>query len=331
MSRYLVTGSAGFIGSRVAASLLEEGHEVVGLDNLNDSYDVRLKQWRLSKLEVLPHFSFRRTDLLDRVSLTKVFEAPSAGTPPFAAVLNLAARAGVRQSLEDPEAYFDTNVTGTLRLLELCRATGVPKFVLASSSSVYGSRNTVPYREDAHTNRPISPYAASKKAAEVLCHSYHHLYGLDVTVFRYFTVYGPAGRPDMSPFRFIQWIAEGHPVDLYGDGRQSRDFTYIDDVARGTVAGLAPLGYEVINLGSDRPVVLLDFIREVERAVGRNAVVKKLPAHVTDVRETWASIDKAKQLLGWSPTWSVSAGVASAAKWYQSNRDWARNIRTSAP
>ena len=168
-------------------------------------------------------------------------------------------------------------MNGTLGLLEQCRRTGVKKFVLASSSSLYGESRELPYREDLNTDRPISPYAASKKAAEVLCHTYHHLHGLDVTVFRYFTVYGPAGRPDMSPFRFVQWIFEGRPLTLYGDGSQSRDFTYVDDIARGTIEGLRPLGYEVINLGSDRPIVLRDVIRTIEQLAGKQARIEAKP------------------------------------------------------
>lgn len=263
MGTYLVTGCAGFIASRVTEFLLADGHTVVGVDNLNDAYDVRLKHWRLDQIKNHPNFHFHKLDICDHSAL----EHSTLDVPCFDAVINLAARAGIRQSVENPWVYFETNVTGTLSLLELCRQSGVKKFVLASTSSLYGANNSRPFREDANTDGPLSPYAASKKAAEALCYTYHYLYDIDMTVFRYFTVYGPAGRPDMSPFRFVQWIIEGYPVTVYGDGQQSRDFTYVDDIAHGTIAGLQSLGYEVINLGSDTPVVLMDAIRLVEKLV----------------------------------------------------------------
>ncbi|HTE04499.1 MAG TPA: SDR family NAD(P)-dependent oxidoreductase, partial [bacterium] len=237
---YLVTGCAGFIGWKVCERLASEGHTVVGVDNLNTAYDVRLKQWRLARLQSARGFSFRQLDIGDREALPGAMPRDSVD-----AVINLAARAGVRQSVEDPWVYVATNITGTLNLLELCRTRGVKKFVLASTSSVYGSDTPRPYREDAATDHPLSPYAASKKGAEVLAYTYHALYGIDVTVVRYFTVYGPAGRPDMSLFRFVKWVAEGDPVIVYGDGTQERDFTYVDDIAAGTVAALKPLGFEV--------------------------------------------------------------------------------------
>jgi UDP-glucuronate 4-epimerase len=244
----LVTGCAGFIGARVCHLLLANDQRVLGLDNLNDAYDVRLKRWRLERLTGLSGFEFAKVDVSDRTALSKAFDELTA-LRNVSAVINLAARAGVRQSVENPWAYYETNVTGTLNLLEMLRKHGISKFVLASSSSLYGNENSLPYREEQNTDGPLSPYAASKKAAETLCFAYHHLHGLDVTIFRYFTVYGPAGRPDMVPFRLSQWISEGRPVTVYGDGTQSRDFTYVDDIARGTIAGLRPLGYEVVNLG----------------------------------------------------------------------------------
>lgn len=323
MATYLVTGAAGFIGSRVAELLLAAGHGVVGVDNLNDAYDARLKEWRLGRLVGKPGFVLRRLDIADRKALRAAF-----GETRFDAVVNLAARAGVRQSVEDPWVYFQTNTTGTLNLLEACREHGVGKLVLASSSSLYGDSAEQPYREDQNTDRPLSPYAASKKAAEALCYTYHHLYGLDVTVFRYFTVYGPAGRPDMALFRFVQWIGEGRPVTVYGDGRQSRDFTYVDDIARGTIAGLRPLGYEVINLGSDKPVALMDAIRLIERLVGRPASLVMRPRHPADVRATWADIGKAERLLGWRPQSSLEEGVGKLVAWYLENRAWAKDVQT---
>lgn len=323
MGTYLVTGAAGFIGANVAARLLAEGHTVVGVDNLNDAYDVRLKQWRLQQLQPHNAFFFTHADIGDFAALQSLFEAHR-----FDAVINLAARAGVRQSVRNPWVYMETNATGTLNLLELCRHHGVGKFVLASTSSLYGRHNPMPYREDADTNSPLSPYAASKKAAEVMAYTYHYLYGIDVSILRYFTVYGPAGRPDMSLFRFVQWIAEGKPVVVFGDGQQSRDFTYVDDIARGTIAALRPLGYEIINLGSDTPVVLMDAIRLVERLVGRPAQLVHREAHPADVRATWADISKAERLLDWRPHTSFEEGVANLVRWYQENRDWASQIET---
>ncbi len=230
MSTYIVTGAAGFIASKVSEQLLQAGHTVLGVDNMNDAYDVRLKEWRLRNLHRLNGFEFSQCDISDRTALRPLFARTPAG------VFNLAARAGVRQSVENPWVYVETNMTGTVTLLELCKEFGVKRFLLASTSSLYGAHNPRPFKEDADTNRPLSPYAASKKGAEALCHTYHHLYGINVAIPRYFTVYGPAGRPDMSLFRFVQWIAEGRPVTVYGDGSQSRDFTYVDDIARGTIA-----------------------------------------------------------------------------------------------
>lgn len=324
MLKVLVTGCAGFIGWKVCEFLLADGHMIVGVDNLNDAYDVRLKQWRLAQLEGKPGFEFHRLDITDRSALAR----STFNVQRFDAVINLAARAGVRQSVENPWVYFETNVTGTLNLLELCREFGVKKFVQASTSSLYGARNSRPFREDADTNAPLSPYAASKKAAEALCYTYYYLYELDVTVLRYFTVYGPAGRPDMSMFRFVQWISEGRPVIVYGDGQQSRDFTYVDDIARGTIAGLKPLGYEVINLGSDTPVVLMDAIRLVEELVGKKANIEYKPRHPADVLATWADIGKAERLLEWRPKIQFEKGVAHLVAWYRENREWARDVVT---
>src|SRR5262249_45186422 len=271
----LVTGCAGFIAARVTELLLAGGHTVVGLDNLNGAYGVRLKRWRLAQLAGRLGFAFWQLDIADRPALRALF-VPRAdrGQVPFDAVIHLAARAGVRQSVENPHVYFETNVTGTLNVLELCREFGVKKFVLASSSSLYGTAERRPFREDANTDGPLSPYAASKKAAEVLAYTYHYLHDVDVTTLRYFTAYGPAMRPDMSLFRFVQRISEGQPIAIFGDGSQERDFTYVDDLARGTVAGLTPLGHAVVNLGADKPVVLLDVVRLIEALAGKKACLE---------------------------------------------------------
>ncbi|HSJ31022.1 MAG TPA: NAD-dependent epimerase/dehydratase family protein [Longimicrobiales bacterium] len=324
MAKILVTGAAGFIGSNVASQLLERGDEVLGIDNLNDAYDVRLKHWRLEQLKGRAGFAFEHMDLLDRDLLTRVFE--DAGS--IDGVINLAARAGVRPSVENPWVYNDVNNTATLNLLDQCVKHGIDKFVLSSTSSLYGGDNPRPYSETANTDRPLSPYAASKKAAEVMCYTYHYLYGIDVTVFRYFTVYGPAGRPDMSLFRFVQWIREGKPVHVFGDGKQERDFTFVEDVARGTVAGLQKVGYEIVNLGSDEPFLLIDAIRMIEELTGREAKLEYSEAHKADVRATWANIDKAASLLGWRPRTEFREGIRRIVDWYEENREWAKDIET---
>ncbi len=328
MSTIVVTGACGFIGWKVCEKLLANGASVIALDDLNDAYDVRLKEWRLAQLRGRPGFSFSRVDVGDREAV-KSFGQSVEGTGPVDAAVNLAARAGVRGSVTDPWAYLATNVTGNLNLLELCRELEIARFVLASTSSLYGEDTPAPFSEDADTSKPISPYAASKKAAEAMAYSYHSLHGLDVTVLRFFTVYGPAGRPDMSLFRFVQWISEGREVAVFGDGTQQRDFTYVDDIANGVLAALTAVqGYEIINLGSDNPVVLNDAIRLIERLVGREASVRYQQRHPADVEVTWADISKARRLLGWQPETDFAAGVSELVEWYRRNRDWAREIAT---
>jgi UDP-glucuronate 4-epimerase len=325
MTRYLLTGCAGFIASHVAQQLLAQGHQVVGIDNLNAAYDIRLKRWRLERLLQQPNFHYHQADISDFAQLNDIYKTYD-GT--FAAVINLAARAGVRQSLANPWVYIETNTTGTLNLLELCREHTVGKFILASTSSLYGTHNTMPYSEATNTDRPISPYAASKKGAEALAYTYYSLYGIDTTVLRYFTVYGPAGRPDMSIFRFIQWINEGRPVTVFGDGQQSRDFTYVQDIARGTIAALRPVGYEIINLGSDEPVILMTVIRKIEEQLGKSANLVFKPRHPADVTATWADISKAEALLQWRPQTHYEQGLSEAVQWYLENRAWAKDIAT---
>lgn len=317
----LLTGAAGFIGSRVAHQLLAGGKRVVGVDNVNDYYDVRLKRHRLAGLISQPNFSFVEADIEDQATVGSLFDKHR-----FAAVINLAARAGVRYSMENPLVYMTTNLLGTLNLLESMRRQGVPKMVLASTSSLYAGQ-AMPFVETLPVNTPISPYAASKKAAEVLAYSYNFLYGIDVSVVRYFTVYGPAGRPDMSVFRFIQWIDQDRPIELFGDGTQSRDFTYVDDIARGTILALRPLGYEIINLGGgNQPTSLLEIIEQIEDHFGKKANFDRRPFHQADMKSTWADISKAKQLLGWEPTVSLSEGIAKTVEWYRENLPFSRSI-----
>lgn len=324
MQRILVTGAAGFIGQKVSEFLLNDGIEVIGVDNLCETYDVRLKEWRLSQLENQPGFYFRRVDICDSDMLREAFNEST----PLDGVIHLAARAGVRQSLENPAAFIQTNITGTMNLLECCRQFEVPKFVLASTSSIYGANAPLPTPETADSSHPLQPYAASKKAAEVLCHSYHHNYGLDVTVFRYFTVYGPAARPDMAMFRFTQWIAEDRPLRLNGDGTQLRGFTYVDDIARGTILGLKPLGYDVINLGGHEELRMLDLIHMMESLLQKKARIVTLPFNQADMRTNLADITRARQALGWEPLVSVQEGVRNLVEWYLRERAWTSLVRT---
>jgi nucleoside-diphosphate-sugar epimerase len=329
MGNYLVTGAAGFIGSRVTELLLDAGHHVIGIDNLNDAYDVRIKYWRLNRLLGCSDFAFHQLDISDRRALESAQLAGEGQPISLDGVINLAARAGVRQSVENPWVYVDTNMTGTLNLLELCRRWNIPKFILASTSSIYGSDPTLPTPEEASSDYPLQPYAASKKGAEAMCHSYHFLYGIDVTVFRYFTVYGPAGRPDMSMFRFTQWINEGQPLRLNGDGEQSRGFTYVDDIARGTILGLKPLGHEVINLGGHETITINDLIQMLEELIGKKAQIQHLPANPADMLASWANVEKAKRLLGWEPRVTLLQGVGRLVEWYKAERDWARLVDTA--
>ncbi len=342
---YLVTGVAGFIASKVAEMLLAAGHTVVGVDNLNDYYDVRLKDYRLSRLLGVSwplsgsdpkrsafannqqpttnnRFEFRVLDIENLPALEEIFKAHK-----FDAVFNLAARAGVRYSMQNPYVYLSTNTLGTLNILECMRKHGVKKQVLASTSSLYAGC-PMPFNEEQPVNTPLSPYAATKKAAEMLAHSYHKLYDLDTTVVRYFTVFGPAGRPDMSIFRFIKWIDEGKPLELLGDGTQSRDFTYVDDIARGTILAAKPLGYEVINLGGgNNPITLQTVIKFIESALGKKANIDEQAVAPADIKASWADIAKAERLLGWKPQVSTEEGFRKSIAWYLENKSWLKDVR----
>jgi len=321
MKTVLLTGAAGFIGWKTAEFLLKAGHKVIGVDNLNNYYDVRLKEYRKKDLEKYENFKFYPVDIENLQALEILFNDYK-----FDVVINLAARAGVRYSMINPHVYMTTNANGTLNLLDLMKKYSVKKFVLSSTSSLYAGQ-PMPFKENLPVNTPISPYAASKKAAEVMAYTYHYLYGIDVSVVRYFTVYGPAGRPDMSIFRFIKWIDEGKPIILYGDGSQSRDFTYVDDIARGTILATKELGYEIINLGGGKnPISLKRVIETIEAYLGKKAVIDYRPFHKADLKETWADITKAKNLLNWKPKVSFEEGIKKTVDWYLENRDWLKDV-----
>jgi nucleoside-diphosphate-sugar epimerase len=350
MATYLITGVAGFIAAKVAGMLLAGGHVVVGVDNMNNYYDLRVKYFRLGELarqagceqqfaeviseEFLPkevislldgkNFHFRKVDIEDRQALEVLFKEFK-----FTAVINLAARAGVRASMENPFAYMTTNAVGTLNLLECMRIHGMAKFVLASTSSLYAGEQ-MPFTEDMPVNHPLSPYAASKKSAEVMAYSYHKLYGLDVSILRYFTAFGPAGRPDMSVFRFIHWIKNDKPLKILGDGTQTRDFTYIDDIARGTIAALVPLGYEIINIGGgNKPVALNTVIEFIENLLGKKTTRTNQSSSSADMPATSADISKAGKLLGWMPQVSLEKGLYSTIEWHSTNNRWLTKINLS--
>ena len=324
MANYLVTGAAGFIGSRLSEMLIGQGDTVTGVDNLNNSYDVRMKEYRLRNLQALDGFTFQRLDISERSNVSLL----GRSNVRFEAVINLAARAGVRDSLENPWAFMETNLTGTLNLLEFARQCGIKKFIQASTAGIYGANPPLPTPETAESDHPLQPYAASKKSAEVLCHAYHFMHGLDITIFRYFTVYGPAGRPDMVMFRFAKWISEGQPVHLYGTGEQSRGFSYLDDIVRGTLLGLQPLGYEIINLGGHESITINQMIAMLEELTGKKAHIQNHPAHRADIVANQADISKAKRLLGWEPQMNLIEGMKHLVDWYRRERDWAKEVAT---
>jgi UDP-glucuronate 4-epimerase len=325
MSNYLVTGAAGFIGAHTSEMLIEQGHTVVGVDNMNDAYDPRMKEYRLKKLQALKNFEFVRDDISERGILNH--KSPIIDRK-FDGVINLAARAGVRFSVENPWVFLESNIMGTLNMLELCRQLDCKKFILASTSSIYGANPPYPTPESASSSEPLQPYAASKKGAEALAHSYHHLYDIDVTVLRFFTVYGPAGRPDLAMFRFVQWITEGRPVHVYGDGEQSRGFTFIDDIGRGIIAALKPLDYEIINLGGHEVITINSLIKLIEQISGKKAIVDYGPPVKADMQSNWADVSKACEMLSWQPQVSLRDGIQSLVNWYNAERSWADKVLT---
>lgn len=322
MEIILLTGAAGFIGHKTAQFLLEQGHQVVGVDNMNDYYDVALKNYRKDQLEKFDKFTFHQADIENIESISKLFQKYK-----FTKVLNLAARAGVRYSMENPHVYMSTNAQGTLNLLELMKEHSVKKFVLASTSSLYAGQQ-MPFLETLPVNTPISPYAATKKAAETMAYTYHHLYGIDVSIVRYFTVYGNASRPDMAQFRFMRWIDEEKPIELFGDGSQARDFTHVDDIALGTIASMRDVGYEIINIGGGQnPISINSMIQTLEKYLDKKSVVDYKPFHAADMKETWADISKANTLLEWQPTISLDVGLKRAVKDYLANREFYQKIK----
>ena len=325
MAHYLVTGAAGFIGARTSQMLIEQGHTVVGIDNMNDAYDPRMKDYRLKKLRGISGFEFVRDDISDRGILTR---QSAITNRQFDGVINLAARAGVRFSVENPWVFVESNVTGTLNMLEVCRQFGCRKFIVASTSSIYGENPEYPTPETASSSEPMQPYAASKKGAEALAHSYHHLFDIDVTIVRYFTVYGPAGRPDLAIFRFVKWIVEGEPIRINGDGKQSRGFTYVDDIARGTIAALKPLGYEIINLGGHEVISINGLVELVEELTGKKANVQYGPPNLADMFMNQANVTKAREMLGWDPQVNLREGIRNLIDWYKAEREWAKDVLT---
>ncbi len=302
--------------------LTEAGHRVIGIDNLNSAYDVRMKEYRLKILEGLPGFHFLKLDISKARELQPLVGESVDG------VIHLAARAGVRASVENPELFYETNVLGTLNLLELARSQHIAKFVLASTSSIYGANPPYPTPESASSSEPLQPYAATKKAAEVLAHSYHYLHGLDISVLRYFTVYGPAGRPDLAMFRFCQWIHEDRPVRVNGTGNQSRGFTYLDDIAEGTILALRPLGFEIINLGGHEVITINALIEMLEGHIHKKARIEYGPFNPADMMANWADVSKAGRLLGWSPKVSLRDGISKLVDWYVTERAWACTVET---
>ena len=326
--KYLVTGAAGFIGFHVAQRLCRDGHQVVGLDNLNDYYEVSLKEARLALLLPLPGFRFERMDLADRATMAALFARER-----FDRVIHLGAQAGVRYSLDNPFAYADSNLNGTLTVLEGCRHHGVQHLVYASSSSVYGLNEQMPFKTSDGVDHPVSLYAASKKANELMAHSYSHLYGLPTTGLRFFTVYGPWGRPDMALFKFVRAILKGEPIDIYNQGQLSRDFTHIDDIVEGIVriADRPPVGdpnwqgqtdtsaapYRLFNIGNGSPVRLLDFVEAIETALGKPAIRNLLPMQPGDVLATWADTEALFEATGYKPKMALQEGVESFVAWYK--------------
>ena len=316
----LVTGAAGFIGASTALEICKQKHKVIGVDNLNNYYDTRLKNYRLDKLKHYDNFTFYKLDISNYEALNIIFEDFN-----IEAVINLAARAGVRYSIIDPLVYYKTNVTGIINLLELCKLYKVGKFIQASTSSLYAG-SKIPFKESFIADHPLSPYSSSKKAAEMACYTYHYLYNIDITVLRYFTVYGPAGRPDMSIFRFIKQIDKDETITIYGDGCQSRDFTYIDDISSGTIKALDVKGHNIINLGNNSPNKLFEIIGKIEKKLNKKARIEYKKFNKADMRDTWADIGAADTILKWQPKINIDEGIEKTVTWYMDNKSFISSI-----
>jgi len=317
----LVTGAAGFIGFHVAKRLLQRGERLVGVDNLNDYYDVSLKEARLAQLQAFPGFSFAKLDIADRDGVIALVERHKD----LRSIIHLAAQAGVRYSLENPYAYIDANVTGTLVMFEAARRLeNVTGITYASSSSVYGANQKQPFSVDDRVDRPVSLYAATKRSCELIAHTYSHLYGVPATGLRFFTVYGPWGRPDMAAFLFTRAILAGEPIKVFNEGKMARDFTYIDDIVTGTIAAhdrppaaIDEVSHRIYNLGNHRPEKLLDFIAVLERELGRTAEKELLPLQPGDVPESFADIEASRRDLGFEPKTTIEVGLARFVQWYK--------------
>ena len=316
--KVLVTGGAGFIGSHLVEKLLDQGHEVAILDDFNDFYDPQIKRGNIAA--VADRISVHQVDLRDARAVNEVFHHGN-----FETVIHLAARAGVRPSICQPQLYYDTNVGGTLHLLEAARAVGIERFIFASSSSVYGLAKTVPFSEDLHLTQTVSPYAATKIAGEFLCSTYSHLYRMRIVALRFFTVYGPRQRPDLAIHQFTRRIWNGQPISQFGDGTTRRDYTYIDDIIQGVMASLGYEGplFDIFNLGESETIQLKDLIAAIEDALERKATVQQLPEQPGDVPLTCADITKARRLLGYQPTTPLRIGLPRFIEWFHETRDQA--------
>ncbi len=310
--KLLVTGGAGFIGSHLAENLLKEGNKVVIIDNFNDYYNPQFKERNIAGIKNDENLTLYRGDIKDVNLLNSVFQ-----THKFDKIIHLAASAGVRNSIQDPQKYVETNLKGTTNLLEKARKNDIKDFIFASSSSVYGNQSQVPFKETDACLKPISPYAATKRAAELLCHTYHYLYKLNITALRFFTVYGPRGRPDMAAYKFTDKMSNNQPIPFYGDGASQRDYTYIADIIEGVKAAInIPYRYEIINLGNNKPEYLRTFIKTIEEAVEKKAIIEQKSMPLGDVEITYADITKAKELLNWKPTTPLQEGIKKLVEWY---------------
>lgn len=306
----VITGAAGFIGSHLTERLLGDACTVVGIDNFDAFYDPQIKRRNLAGSLEHPDFTLVEADIRDKEAMDKAI-ADNVDV-----IVHLAARAGVRPSIEQPALYADVNIDGTVALLEVARERKVKKFVFASSSSVYGNNRKVPFSEADNVDFPISPYAATKKAGELICHTYHHLYGIGMTCLRFFTVYGPRQRPDLAIHKFARLIEDGRPIPIYGDGSMRRDFTYIDDIIRGVVAAIDKCGgYEIYNLGESRPISVTDLVAEIENALGKKAVKNHLPTQPGDVDQTYADVAKAQRDLDYDPATHIATGLTEFIRW----------------